>query len=246
MGSPHSRDGERTLPWRRRRPTSRQRPLLRSMAELWKLKSMRILLLMAMFGSFNGYAILTWSPAFFIRLHGLTAAELAPRIGVATATGLFLGNIMAGRISDVLGARDLRWYMRVSGFGSILAVPFLFVFLFSNNVYAALAGLGATQLLLTTFMPPLFTISLTLAPVRLRATTSMMMGMALYVVGLSFGPLIIGMLNDWLTPAEGITAVRHSLLIVAATLTLCGLLSLLANRWIVADAQAATATRQMT
>ena len=218
-----------------------QEPILRSIAELWKLKSMRIMLVMAMFGSFNGYAILAWSPAFFLRVHDLTAAELAPRIGLATATGLILGNYLSGRISDALASRDLRWYMRVSGFGSLLAVPFLLVFLFSPDLNLALIGLSGTQLLLTTFMPPLFTVSLTLAPARLRATTSMMMGMALYVVGLSFGPLVIGMLNDHWTPTFGQMAVRFSLLIEIFTLTICGLLCLLANRWIVADAERAKA-----
>jgi len=68
-----------------------------------------------------------------------------------------------------------------------------------------------------------------------------MMGMALYVVGLSFGPLVIGMLNDHWTPTFGQMAVRFSLLIEIFTLTICGLLCLLANRWIVADAERAKA-----
>jgi len=218
-------------------------PLLKSLAELWRFKSIRVLLAMAGVGSFNGFAILGWSPTFFMRVHNMRADQLGYKIGLASATGLILGNLLAGWLSDKLGTKDVRWYMRVAGFASFLAMPFVLLFLFAPNPYLALVGLACTQLLLTAFMPPLFTMALTLSPTRLRATTSMLMGLALYVVGLGFGPLVIGMLNDALASVYGTHAVRFSLLVELISLATCGALALLANRWLVRELEEATAIR---
>jgi MFS family permease len=187
--------------------------------------------------------VLGWSPTFFMRVHNMRAEQLGYKIGLASATGLILGNLLAGWLSDKLGTKDVRWYMRVAGFASFLAMPFVLLFLFAPNPYLALVGLACTQLLLTAFMPPLFTMALTLSPTRLRATTSMLMGLALYVVGLGFGPLVIGMLNDALASVYGTHAVRFSLLVELISLATCGALALLANRWLVRELEEATAIR---
>jgi MFS family permease len=204
-------------------------------ARLWRLKTMRLILLLAAIGAFNGYSILTWSPTFFIRAHGFTPGELGVRIAAATATGLIIGNLLAGWLADRLSASDPRWYMRVAGMGSLLAAPFVLAFLFLRDATWSLVALGSAQCLLTAFTVPTLTMALSLAPPQMRATTSMTLGMTMNLIGAGLGPLVVGVLNDALRAEYGPEAIRYSLCVVVVGLLACGGLAFRVNRWVADD-----------
>ena len=75
--------------------------------------------------SLSGYAVLGWGYVFLSRVHHMPPAEIGLTlgciVGIAGCTGAFIG----GKITDKLGAKDARWYMRLPAIESLLGVPFV-------------------------------------------------------------------------------------------------------------------------
>jgi hypothetical protein len=78
-----------------------------------------------------------------------------------------------------------------------------------------------------------------LAPLRMRATASALLLFLLNFIGMGLGPLIVGGLNDLLSPQLGEQAIRYSLSLVALTKLWGAAHSLLAARSLRAELEAA-------
>src|SRR5690606_15651736 len=69
-----------------------------------------------------------WMPAYFIRVHGMTPAEvgtwLALIIGTAGVVGVLSGGSIADRVAAARG--DDRWYVWVPALSLFAALPFAF------------------------------------------------------------------------------------------------------------------------
>jgi predicted MFS family arabinose efflux permease len=202
---------------------------------LWKLKSFRAMLAAATLAALTSYAVISWVPTFFLRVHHLNTAQVGLWLGISTAIGLLIGNVTAGRCADTLGKRDLRWYMRIAAFGLAAATPFAMFFLSLPSAVVALTVYALVNMLMTAWVPPIYAMIQTLAPTRMRGVAAGILSFCQNLVGLGLGPLIIGMLNDHFTPRYGQEAIRYSLTIVSVGFLLAAVFAVLANRWIVTD-----------
>lgn len=203
-------------------------PLKEALGVVFRSPSLRLLIIISMACSFAGYSILGWGPTFYIRVHGLTTMEVGMWMGLAIATGLFLGNVSAGRIADRVSKGDLSTYMKVAGIGTFLAAPAGLVFLLADNVAVSLVGLFASKLLMTFWMPPTYAVAVGLSPPRNRGMMTAMLTLATTLIGIGFGPVFVGVMNDLLAPRFGDEAIRYSLVIVLVGLVLCALLCFVA------------------
>jgi hypothetical protein len=73
----------------------------------------------------------------------------------------------------------------------------------------------------------------------MRAMAAAIMVFMLNLVGMGLGPLIVGALNDWLTPSYGVEAVRYSLTFAVVPHALAAIFNLLAARHLIADLRTA-------
>lgn len=200
-------------------------PSLReTLASLWKRRSYRAIVLTVAFASLAGYGTLGWGPTYFLRVHGLTPAEVGLWFGLVSASALFIGGTASGLLSDWAGRYDMRWYMRIAAFGPLASIPFGLWFAFSESPRNALIALFMMFALLSMHSPPSYAISQTLAPPRTRAVASVMMGMFTTIAGMGIAPVIIGVCNDLLSPRFGVESIRYSLAFMllgsaAATIT---------------------------
>ena len=86
------------------------------------------------------------------------------------------------------------------------------------------------------YLAPVLSQAQSLVALRMRATTSALVLLIINVIGLAFGPLLTGMLSDFLEPQYGEESMRYSLLVVT-----CVILPLAvwhyyrAGKWIDAD-----------
>jgi len=178
---------------------------------LSSLRSLRWLVAGAALNVFAAWAALVWSASFLIRVHGLdtsaAGAALGFGIGVGGAVGTFLGGLAAG----YLGRRDTRWLLWIPALTSLLAVPFLVLFL-SVPVAAAPAMYFGTALFGPSMLGPVMSVTQGLAKVRMRALAAALTAMAFNLFGAGLGPLTVGVLSDYLSPDFGPESIRYALL----------------------------------
>lgn len=183
--------------------------------------AMMVLPLVAIGNGFVGYAMLGWAPAFFMRVHDMSASDVGAAMGVAIALGLFLGNIMGGLIADRVARGNLAKLMVISGCFALVSLPFNIWFTLAPTTATSLIALFFGNLLMTGWLPPIYAVALTLAPARMRAMVVAIVASCLTLSG-GMGPLVVGMLNDRFLPRFGEEGVRYSLLISFSGLVVGG------------------------
>jgi MFS family permease len=191
-------------------------PLGATLSRLAKMRTFRLLAIAGMSCQFVNYGLQLWMASFFLRVHGLVATEVGFKLGLASSIGLFVGTTASGALADALGRRDVRWYMRVAGAGTLLGMPVAMLNLLIPSANAAFACYCVTICLLSCFATPIHAMTQTIAAPGMRATASSIMGFWMNLVGLGFGPLFVGMLNDHFQASLGNLAVRRSLLILTS------------------------------
>ena len=183
-------------------------------ALIFRTPSLRWAVLGFPFFAFVGYGIGGWTPIFFLRVHGVGAAEAGTVLGLTAAAAGFLGITLGGWLSD-------RWRQRSPvgriDLGLILAaapVPLVLWMLGTEStslayvlnfpvsaLAAAWIGIGAS------------TIQDLVLP-RMRAVASAYYLLLVTFIGLALGPFAIGKLSDLLGDLG--TAMRLALFANAA------------------------------
>ena len=123
----------------------------------------------------------------------------------------------------------------IPAFGGLAAIPFLAILLFAPSKAWALAGYGPAMTLSLFFAGPSFAVIQGMAQPRMRAQAASLLLLTMNLIGLGIAPLVVGALNDGLTPWLGDEAVRYSLLVTGATTLWAVAHSLCAARTIRAD-----------
>ncbi len=194
----------------------------------------------AMLHGFSSYGSSYWIPTFLIRVHGLSLSEVGIILGAIIGVAGFIGQIIGGRISDALGRRDPRWYMWTPAISSIVALPFLVAFLLAPNLYWAIGCYMLGGWAVNMWTGPTYAMAQGVAKPHMRSMAAAIVIFMLSLVGAGLGPLIVGMLNDWMEPRFGAEAVRYSLLIVVVPHTLASIFNLLAARTLREDLREAS------
>jgi MFS family permease len=210
-------------------------PLLETLAWLARLRTFRYLALSAMTCGFVNYGLQIWAATFFIRVHGMGTKEVGMKLGIASAVGLFIGTIASGTMADRFGRRDVRWYMRVTGAGMLLAMPFGILALMNSNANASFGYYCIAVGFVSSWASPIHAMTQTIAAARMRGMASAIIGFCLNLVGYGLGPLFVGVLNDHLRPTLGAESVRYSLMILLSGCLIAAWVSFSANRTIASD-----------
>jgi predicted MFS family arabinose efflux permease len=205
---------------------------------LWGLRSFRHLSMAAALYALAAYGFYAWAPTFLIRVHDMGTGEAATWLGLSIGLGGAAGAYLGGRISDGLGASDVRWFMRIPALGAIAAIPFYVLFLFWPDKIIALIFFIPTAVLSAFHSGPTFSMTQGLAKLHMRAMASAILLFIINLIGLGLGPQTVGILNDLLAGMYGKEAIRYSLLIISVTNVWAIGHSLLAARTLREDLQA--------
>ncbi|MBK7951539.1 MAG: MFS transporter [Deltaproteobacteria bacterium] len=172
--------------------------------------------------SFIGYAALSWSALYLQRVFGMSLSESGVAFGLLAGGTGALGSFAGGILADRFGARDPRWYGRISGTACLAAAPFFALFALAPSAVAALACFGVFYFLNNVYLPILWMLVQSLVHPRLRATSAATQFAVTNLFGYGVGSLTIGLLNDGFTARFGDEAIRYSLLVAAAVGALSG------------------------
>jgi predicted MFS family arabinose efflux permease len=208
-------------------------PFRETLGYLMRLRSYRHFVLASSIFTMGAMGSGIWIPSFFIRVHGMSAAEVGIWLACIYGGGGLIGALAGGYFADRAVERtgDQRWYAWLGAFTTISILPFsLFVYLWPNPTQALLVHIGTT-LLMHAWMGPLYGTIQTLAGVQRRAMAAAINMLTINLIAYSMGPLLVGMASDFLTPQLGSESLRYSILaVVALAYTWAGLHFLLAAR----------------
>lgn len=165
--------------------------------------------------SFCNYGAMAFAGSYYLRLHSPELTKIGALVGqeplgviglglgIFGATGGALGALVGGRLGDRFGASNLRALVLIPAIGSILG----------TISYAVMFTVPSAATSLVVFAVAAFFTSVwygpgTLAMQRLAGADSKAtaLAVALFInsaVGLSFGPLLIGLASDLLAPSMG-------------------------------------------
>ena len=166
------------------------RYLLRSRAFVW-------LTLGAALANFAIMAVIVWSSSFLVRVHGMPTATAGLWLGVATGLGGMAGGRSAGWLASRLSRRDVSWLLRLPALTSVLAAPFIALFL-SLPPTTALPSFYVAAVFCGAVLGPVTTAAQEVAKVRMRATAAALLILTLNFIGTGLGPVAVGAVSDLL------------------------------------------------
>jgi len=165
--------------------------------------------------TFSSYASTVWSPAFLIRVYGLTPGEVGLALGAIYLVLGPLGAMLGGWACDRMTARGvLDAPLRVTAYGYIGAGVFGGAAPLAPTPELALAGLAGAAVFSTLPYPLAATAIQLVTPNRMRGQISAVYMTVINLVGLGIGPMAAGMLTDYVfsEPSD----VRYSLALINA------------------------------
>jgi MFS family permease len=167
------------------------------------------------------YGISNWAPSFLSRLHGMPSSEIGVSLGLVFGFGGGIGTLAGGFLTDYFGKKNKEWYMKIPGYAILLSVPFVAGALFLQNPFSSLLCLAGASFLFSMYLGPSIAVVHGLVPASMRAMSSAILFFAINFIGLGFGPLIVGMISDFLAAYLGTESLRWAM----SGVTLVSLLS---------------------
>ncbi len=184
---------------------------------LWSLPSFRHVTIASALFTFSSYGLFIWTASFLGRVHHMEQLQIGIWVGLILGIAGGLGLVIGGILCDRLAKKDLRWQLWLCAVSGIITIPFLFLFLFLPDYKFALICFISVVFFGAFYVGPSYALAQGLATLRMRALASAIIMFFNNLIGLGLGPLIIGMLNDYLNPTFGDEAVRYSMTIISIT-----------------------------
>lgn len=169
---------------------------------LLRIRTVPPLILAASMNALLTMGLISWTPSFMERTHGMPAQLAGFQMGGALFFGSVVGHSLGGPLADILGRRDLRWYVWMLMIGGALS---------ASIGWLALTGpgervfplFGLSMLMGGLSAAPMMAMITGLAPAQSRSMAVALLMVAINVVGLGGGPLFVGWLSDMLRPIYG-------------------------------------------
>jgi predicted MFS family arabinose efflux permease len=181
---------------------------------LWRIDSLRQLVVAAALHSFSGYGLLAWNPTFLIRTYGIATGQVGLLLGLTFGLAGGIGTFLGGYLGDLLGRRQPRWYAWLPAIANMTSVPFYVGVFFAPTFHTALLFMVIPALMSNVFAGPVFGAVQSLAPPRMRATAAALLLFVFSLVGQGGGPLAIGLLSDRLRPLAGQASLRWAMVTI--------------------------------
>jgi MFS family permease len=159
--------------------------------------SVILLIVVAGFQTSINYGVMGFTPSFLNREYGLSPAETGVQFGLLAAVLGMIGPIVAGPLSDWLTARmggRGRVWLTIFSLG---LSPLFGIWTYSaddpTSFYLRFVGYS---LILTLWLPPLYSLLYDLVLPRMRGITSSVFIIITTLLGLGMGPYFVGIVSD--------------------------------------------------
>lgn len=148
--------------------------------------------------NFNLYAIGTFLPAFFARIHHMDLAKAGFATGTVYAIGGICGGTLAGVWGDRIVHRSRSGRMAIAAAAALLAAPFAYFGIHQGFGQSLLAVslLTIAYGLLNMYYGLVYASIQDIVPPALRGTSMAIYFLVMYLLGASWGSVVIGSLSD--------------------------------------------------
>ncbi len=146
--------------------------------------------------NFAAAGVGSFLPQYFSRSFSLGLGLTGVMFGLIGATSTLVGNVSGGVIVDWLSHRDERWCCWLPGIGVLAAAPmYVASFVLPNPILATgiLVVAGASLFL---YFTPTQVILQNMVEPRMRGTAAFIFFLVSAMVGLGFGPALLGYISD--------------------------------------------------
>ena len=190
-------------------------PSLREVLKLlYSKKTFVFLAIASALNVFCIYGLINWAPSFLTRLHSMQVQQVGASLGLILGIGGGIGSFAGGLLTDHFGKMDKRWYLKLPAYAILIAIPCAAGAIFLQNTWFSLACLGLCASLQSIYLGPSIAVAHSLVPASMRALTSAVYFLVINLIGLGFGPLVVGMISDMLKPSIGVESLRWALSII--------------------------------
>jgi MFS family permease len=148
--------------------------------------------------NFNLYAIGTFLPAFFGRIHRMNVAQAGFRTGIVYALGGIAGGLLAGYLGDHVVRGSGSGRMRIAAWAAFAAAPVAFIGVRQPYGHLALALplLTLAYGLLNMYYGLVYASIQDIVAPALRGTCMAIYFLVMYLLGASWGSVVTGKLSD--------------------------------------------------
>jgi MFS family permease len=189
--------------------------------------------------SVTSYAVLMWGFEFFGRVHGMAPIAIGNWMGIIVGLGGSIGTVVGGRLFDHLVKDSATRSLYVPVLVTLAGFPLGVYSLLAHSPTVALWCFFPFYLLLSVYLPAMYSNNQQLARLHMRATAAAVMLFIVNIVGAGLGPLIVGAVSDYLAPQYGEASIRYALVCSLMIGAVGTLILLLAGRNLEADLQRA-------
>jgi len=138
-----------------------------------------------------------WVPTFLARQRHLPLDEANALFGGMTVVSGLLGTFLGGWLGDALLKRTDKAYLLVSGWGMILAVPFVCVGFVATDRWVYLPALFLAEVLVFLNTGPANAVIVSVVLPEVRATAIALSIFTFHLLGDVPSPILIGRVSDW-------------------------------------------------
>lgn len=179
------------------------------------------------FQSLASYAFLSWTPAFFQRIHGWTAGQAGRALGITLLIFGCSGMYVGGLLCDRWQRQSIHEApLRVAMLSAVGACVFLGIAMLLPNPRASLALMAPGLFFQAMPIGSTYAAIQLIFPNQVRGLVSAFFMFILNLGGISLGPLLPGMFNDYLFKNESRLGPSVSLTIVLACVSMMVILPL--------------------
>ncbi len=195
-------------------------PMLDTVRHFLGCRSLRNIALAGALHGIGAFGASVWMPAYFMRVHGMSSAQIGSALALIMGTAGLAGALTGGYVVDRLVARtgNVRWYARVPSLAALGLIPFTLLMYSTSGSAAALLLYIVPAFLNHVLLGPVTATIQNLVGARRRA-----MGAAFYLflvnlISMGLGPFVIGFCSDFFRARYGDDSLRYALLyLVSAT-----------------------------
>lgn len=203
--------------------TEKPSPVKEIFPILWRRRTLRHIFVTLCLSTFFGQGITAWIPAFFMRSHGMDAAELGIWLGIGF--GIFGGG--ATYLSGYLATRYAchREALQLKGLAIAIVIAAILYFLScisDTKTMSILMLIGYAGFIMMS-SPILFAAIQNLVEERIQAVTLACIFLITHLIGTGLGPVALGLASDQLAPIVGKESLRYALILFSPGFLWCAL-----------------------
>jgi predicted MFS family arabinose efflux permease len=152
----------------------------------------------ATLASMGGYCIMAWVPSLLIREYQLSTGVLGTLLSLIIGIGGGLGTYYAGKLGDKSASKSANGPLWLCMWINLLTAPLFLIGFLATDLISSLVFLTPAYIIYLAWMGPNWAMVQAVSPSKTRAMASALVLLVINLVGLGLGPLLVGIVSDYL------------------------------------------------